>query len=328
MTIIFFVAFQILAEFNEPYNSLDSSCLLTNKMEVDSLLNHLIDWSKKGQKNDLKTVIKLISDLELISKANKEVQNEILRLIHEILVEANKDDENLKDSFFKEINDKVKRLESFFGQDSFYIILLKIKIMSFKSTASIDGISYKEFEIVKTSCIKNFGLESVLTSELYVVLCMTNNRIKKWSELKKNSEISLDVKTKLGIDGHRIIKTVSYLIKSDVMLGNYSGAIKNKDRLESYLLEETDDFYLRPQLRIFSSLATAYAKLDKLTNAISMQEMAVAAACELFNSDSPQAKEQAQVLRDLLAKNREFTSLRNLEDRFKLQPLPLQKGEK
>ena len=329
MTSIFvFVAVQIFADFNAPYDALDSACLLTNKMEVDELLNHLVVLSKKFKKNDLKVVDRLISDLKLISNANKEVQNKILRQINEILVETNKDDENIKDDRFKDIDTKMKRLESFFGQDSFYTILLKIRIMSYKATASKDGISYNEFEIMKKSCIKSFGLESILGSELYVVLCMTNNRMREWSELKKNAEISLEIKTKLGINGDRIITPVSFLIKSNVMMGNYRDAIKNKDKLESYFLEETDTLNLRPQLRIFSSLATAYTKLDKITNAIAMQEMAVAAACEIFKSDSPQAKEQALVLRELLAKSKEFTFMRNLEDRFKLQPLPLQNGEK
>ena len=111
-------------------------------------------------------------------------------------------------------------------------------------------------------------------------------------------------------------------------MGNDNEAIKNKDIIKPFVLESLDRDSLGPQFRIYSSMATVYARQNKLTHAIAMQEMAVAALGEMFRKDKTQAKEQAQILRDLLAKNREFTSMRNLEERFKLQPLPLQNGEK
>ena len=310
---------------NDVYKNL---VVIRNADDVRSSLNYLVKLKKNNKTQDERLVDAVICDLELISKAQPETQREIFGLINDIFTGTMKEAKNLENDFYKQIEKKIEILGSILGKDSFYVTYYKIRLLAYRSATAKDVFSYKEINQDKEKITKKFGKNSIITGEAYVACCVHNDRNKNWNELKANAENSLEIKISIGIDGYGLTSPVSYLIKSSVILGQYKEAIKYRDILKPFVLESLDIDSIMPQLRIYSSLATAYAKLDKITDAIAMQEMAVAAACELFQSNSPQAKEQALILRDLLAKNKEFTSMRNLEDRFKLQPLPLQNGEK
>ncbi len=316
---------QVFRCLNDVYKNL---VVIRSIGNVRSSLNYLVDFKKNNNTQDQYLVNAIISDLDLISKAKPETQMKILGLVNDIFTGTMKAAANLDNNFYRPIEKKIELLESTLGKESFYVIYYKMRMLAYKCATAKDLFSYEEVYNAKEKIVEKFGKNSIFSAELYIACCVHNDRSKNWSELKTNSKKSLEIKIENGIDGYGLRSPVSYLIKSSVMLGQYKESVKYRDILKPFVLESLDIDTIMPQLRIFSSLATAYAKLDKLTNAIAMQEMAVAAACVQFNSDSPLAKEQAQVLRDLLAKNKEFTSMRNLEDRFKLQPLPLQKGEK
>lgn len=310
---------------NDVYKNL---VVIRNIEDVESSLRFLVNFKKNNKTKGDKLVDAVISDLELISKAHQETKNQILKLINDLFIETRKEANNLEGDFFEPIEKKIEMLESLLGKNSFYVIYYKMSLLVYKSATGKDLISYKEIDQAKEQIIEKFGKNSPITAEAYIACCIHNDRSKNWRALKKNAKNALEIKTNNGIDGYGLTSSVSYLVKSSIMLGQYKEAIKYREIINASVLESINIGTIKSQLRIYSSLATAYSNLGKIIDAIAMQEMAVAAACEIFNSGSPQAKEQALVLRDLLAKNREFISMRNLENRFKLQPLPLQNGEK
>lgn len=309
-------------------NIYNESILIKNKNEVDSLIEILKKIKNKNSNVDPVLIDFILNDLSIISRLRPGDREIIFKLINNIFAETNKEAKNLDLNEFLQIESKIKKLYDAFGEKSFYVALFNLRFLIYKSVTGKNINYYKEIEMITLDYEKKFGTLSILTSEAYTGICIVSEKNNDWRVLKKNADKLLEINKKLELEGYDIIMAVSFLIKSNVMMGNDNEAIKNKDIIKPFVLESLDRDSLGPQFRIYSSMATVYARQNKLTHAIAMQEMAVAALGEMFRKDKTQAKEQAQILRDLLAKNREFTSMRNLEERFKLQPLPLQNGEK
>jgi len=314
-----------LIVINKIYNE---SILIKNKMEVDSLIEVLKMIKNKNSNTDPVLIEFILNDLNIISRLKSGEREVIFKIINNIFVETNKEAKNLDLNEYLQIESKIKKIEGVFGENSFYAAIFNLRFLIYKSVTGKNMNYYKEIEKISIDYEKKFGTLSILTSEAYTGICIVSEKNNDWGFLKKNADKLLEINKKLEFEGYDIIMPVSFLIKSNVMMGDDNEAIKNKDIIKPFVLESLDRDSLGPQFRIYSSMATVYARQNKLTNAIAMQEMAVAALGEMFRKDKTQAKEQAQILRDLLAKNKEFTSMRNLEDRFKLQPLPLQNGEK
>jgi len=330
---VFIIAVLIATSQDRPkskalYAAYNESVNINSKKEADCLIENLNMIKKTKNYLDATLICCYLSDLNIISGIESEARDRIFRLIHKIFSETNMQQKNPNLNEHLQTEIRIKKLEEIFGRDSFYVAYFNMRFLIYKIIASKNKNFYKEIEGMALDYENKFGLVSILTSETYSGICIAAEKYKYWSALNKNAEKLLEIQTRQGLDGYEIIMPVSFLVKSSVMLGNNFDVKRYNDIINIFVLEPLDSDNLRPQLRIFSSMATVYVRQNKLTNAIAMQEMAIAAACEIFNSDSPQAKEQALILRELLAKNKEFTSMRNLEDRFKLTPLPQQKGEK
>jgi hypothetical protein len=314
-----------LNSINEAYNR---SIFIKNKKEADFFIDFLNKIKKSNKFSDDKLIEHFLSDLNIISVSNDKIRDNIFKLIKNVFGETNKEAKNLDANDYLQTENKIKKLEEHLGVNSFYVSYFKMRLLVYKLVTSKNGKFEMELEMLALDFTKKYGNSSFLNSEAYSGLCIANEKAKEWATLKKNANILLKIQTELGFEGYDIIMPVSFLVKSSVMMENYDEAKRYKDILKPFVLESLDQDSLAPQFRIFSSMATVYSRQNKLTNAIAMQEMAVAALGGLFRNDKSQIKEQALVLRELLAKNKEFTSMRNLEERFKLPPLPPQTGEK
>ena len=84
-----------------------------------------------------------------------------------------------------------------------------------------------------------------------------------------------------------------------------------------------------PRCRVYEAVANSYWKTGKKQTALAYQEMAATIALTYFSdTENFIVKEQANILRDMYIKIGDWRSLRNMEERFKLKPIPKNQEEK
>ena len=130
-------------------------------------------------------------------------------------------------------------------------------------------------------------------------------------------------------DDERIIIPVSYLMAALVKTKKYNECINKFKEIDKKWLESESPKVVGSVDRVYSAYAQALFATGKKREAMSYQELSLALIAGIFdNKYHEDITEEANLLRTMLADQGEWKSLRNLEERYKLKPLPKNPAEK
>jgi len=230
----------------------------------------------------------------------------------------------------EEIDASYNKIISILGRETFSDILLTSKILEFKTLR----IQKKDFEAEITREINRFEKsnwkDSPFLYKLYYDRCLNSKFKNKYSLLIKDSKI---LKSKYDLIFGESDDT--YFVYVSFLISGLSGEGRHLECLELFksapknMLDSDNISMQGPRCRIYEAVANSYWKTGKKQTALAYQEMAATIALSRFsNTENFIAKEQANILREMYAQMGDWKSLRNMEDRFKLKPLPQNSAEK
>ncbi len=224
-----------------------------------------------------------------------------------------------------------KVIISTFGAASYFDFvatckILVLKIVSFPGQDFSDEIDADIYRFEKLT-FKN----SPMLTQLYIAKCGNYRNLKNYSAMydaaKKAKKMCAEICKDMLDPIH--LGASSYEIQALCGLKNHSAVIDLFKKIPQSLLDVSERKYLSGISNIYSSVSVSYMHFDKIDLSIACQEMALSKMYEFcLNRDAPEVFEQAEKLRDILVKKGELGSMRIIEERYKLKPLPKQIGEK
>ena len=270
-------------------------------------------------------VIDEMDNRDLKTKKNSKVLDEEFEFINKILEDNNK-------VFFNEskIIESYNKIISIIGRETFSDIILTSIILEEK----ILRMPNNDFDEEITREINRFEnskwKDSPFLYILYYKRCLNSKFKKKYRLLICDSKI-LKSKYEL-IFGEN---DLAYFSQLSFLITGLSGESRHIECLDLFKTApknwlNSEDVPLQgPRCRIYEAVANSYWKTGKKQTALAYQEMAATIALSRF-SDTEYfiVKEQANILRDMYFQMGDWKSLRNLEVRFKLKPLPQNPAEK
>lgn len=222
---------------------------------------------------------------------------------------------------FGELDKELKDLVDVLGSDSYWVYNFRVNIIISKIKRNIlEGI------LIEINFLENFlekkGIKNGLLGP--ATLCLYCLFYEKTGDWEKCEKYALEA-AKTYPDGFNekfLVTPVSFLMKSSLMQKKYDKFEDYKKLISYDYISNFNTSMSTPFFRINESLARYYLKNGKLISAISHQEIALAIQSGVFSKDSEQVKTVAVELRNMLKQNNEIQTMRNLEERYNLKPLP------
>jgi len=320
-------------------------CFQDENSETFNLCNLLYDIG--AIKND-ESMVKCISKLNGINKnyLNKSNVTTLNFLLNELIHIKNLDKEHrqirykkmteqdlkflttnmrllngkYEDLNFASLDKELEDLINVFGSESYWVYNFRVNYIFSKITRNINNTIIDELKICEKFLEDNNLRKGMLGSGTLGAYCLYYEKTGDWEKCEKFALEFFDIYPK-HFNENYLTGPVSFLIKSSFMLNKL-------DKVELYKNVLTNDHIFShisryPTLfRINETLGKYYLKKGKIINAISHQEIALVHISKMAPKDSEEVKAVATDLRNMLKQNNEIQSMRNLEERYNLKPLP------
>ncbi len=143
-----------------------------------------------------------------------------------------------------------------------------------------------------------------------------------WGKCLKHSRVCFEIQMKQPVSDIARISSSSFYLLSLSKNKKYDEALKLFEKIPRAFTEGYKRGIERQQFRIFSGMADVWRSKNKLVTAIAFQELAVVALTDVYDKTNAKVQDEAYKLRNLLVENKEWSTIRNLEIRYNLKPLP------
>lgn len=305
-------------------------------------LNKLLDYEgailtvlKKndGQDNFMVHFLNLVKkDIDILKKISQPEREVSLGMLKRFALDKKYNRKNpIGQLELKEIVSCRSSCVKLFGECSYVDLVATIEILLLK-TASFPEQNFaseiaSEINRFESSTWKG----SPILSSLYLVQCSNSRNTKNYDAMYSSSVKAKEMRDMISgnkLDGMHL-GPISYQFQALLGMKRYDSVVRLYKTVPSELLETTDRRYLASVAQIISAIASSYLETGNLDSACIYQELALSKVYQGFlERDHPAVTDQATKLQEFLAKKRDFITMRAIEERFNLAPMPKVAGEK
>lgn len=275
---------------------------------------------------------KTLNDLETFEKMNDNEKkilfqklNEMAQSDHEMLSKNREERLN----FYKNSEETCILIRKIFGEGSYLDIYFSQQ--KFATLISLKNVDLHDKIISEINRLQKSGWkESPYNDIFYISLILNSINFNKGKEAVKYAEKFKEMRCMiLKPDDEKNLAHIAYLMCAFSINENHKNCIDIFKSINKKWLDHENSKMPGSIGRVYASYARSLYYTDKKREAMSYQELALAITAHLTEGRKNElVEEEALFLRTILADLGEWKSLRNLEDRYYLKPLPKNPAEK
>jgi len=218
------------------------------------------------------------------------------------------------------LDKKLNDLISIFGKESLWVYNFRVNYIISKIFRNMNSTIIDDLKVCEKFLEDKNLRKGLLGSGALLAYCLYYEKIGDWEKCEKLALEDFNIYPKQFNEKY-LTRPISFLLKSSFMLGKFENTefYKNKLSIDVIFSIKGGSAFM---LRINETLGKYYLQKGKIIDAISHQEIALAHISRMAPIDSEEVKAVATDLSNMLKQNNEIQSMRNLEERYKLKPLP------
>lgn len=275
---------------------------------------------------------KVLNDLnkfENLSAADKKDIKLRMNLIQKAEAEAISKKREERIELYKSFEETFVLIKTKFGEGSYLDLCLSqskfIPIVSFKNI-NVENAIIGEIKRMENNGWKNSPYNDFFYMALILNSINSNKKSDALKFAKKFEELRKEI---LRTDDEKNIVHVSYTMRALSINNEHVKCIDDFKKIDKKWLDIEITKYPGALSRVLSSYSRSLYYTNKKRDAMSYQELSLAITAHLTEGRKNElVEEDALFLRTILADLGEWKSLRNLEDRYYLKPLPKNPAEK
>lgn len=285
---------------------------------------------RESNKNDFtKDVLKLIlKDIEKLEEANLNTREEIFKITRKMstLEPSITNFELLPKSDL--MSNYIKKMGVFFGSKSYYVYISKFYYIQCKIIRrEFDGTE-KLLQNYSDDYTYIFGDKNIETTRPLALYILYYAAKKDWKKYIDYSKLVYEYQIKNTDDEETILSPSSHLLFAYAKNKQFENAIIIFNKIPLKFTDDLNRDFSKQQFRIFSGMSDVWEYKENFAKSLAYQELALIAISATKDISDSEVIDEAKKLRDKYEKAGEWKSLRNLEERHKLKPLPKNPAEK